>query len=628
MEALKIPAPKKRRFKFLRSKLFWFIVIVAVIGGAWFASAQFGDQGPFYETSKVERGDVERTVEVTGEVVPEARLALAFKNSGNLESLGVRIGDRVEAGEVLAELEARDLRFAAERASAALAIAEANLNARLAGSSDEAIAIAKAGVTQAEAAYEKALVDLEVTERGVEDDYAKARLALDLAEKNLENSGATAEQSVVTSFENLRATLQTALGPMRTGLVDGDAVIGVDNSAANDDYENVLGIFDRPSLSEAKRLYPGTKSQVNAADGAVRALGPSSSRDAILSAALETRSALEDVQLYLTFVQKALAGTVTNASLSQAQLDSLQAGIAANITSVGGQLSSVVASYETARNSDLTRLTTSAQLKNAYDSAVLNLQIAESNRDARLKTAEANVEIQAAALESANASLAQTEAPPRDVDVAALRAQVFDARTAYSQALEQLEDVRITAPLSGVITDIIPERGELVTAGNPVIRMIASDGLTIEALVPEADITKVAPGQSITITLDAYGDDVEFTGTVIAENADQTVVQDAIYYTTYVEFDARDLDVKSGMTANLTISTGRRENVLFIPSRSLRLTNGGVSVRVLNGRRDEERPIEIGLRGDEGRVEVLSGLSEGDAVITGELTAAEYRAQQ
>lgn len=627
-QELRIPEPKKKRFRFLRSKLFWTIVVLATLGGIWFVRAQFANQGPFYETADVTRGDVERTVEVTGEVVPEARLSLAFKNTGNLEALNVRIGDRVEAGDVLAELESRDLRFSADRARASLAIAQANLNARLAGSSNEAIEIAKANVQQAEASYEKSLVDLEVTERDVEDAYQTAKLAFDLAERNLETSGETAEQTVVTNFENLRAALQTALGPMRTGLVDGDAVIGVDNSAANDDYEGVLGIFDRPSLEQAKNLYPGTKAEVNAADSAVRALTNASTHEAILDAALKARSALEDVQLYLTFVQKTLAGTITNTELTTTELNSLKSGIDTNITSVGTQLSAIVSAYEKARNADLTRESTIDQLQNAYDKAKLDLEIAEANRETKVQAAQASVDIQKAALESAKASLAQTEAPPREVDVASLRAQVLDARTAYEQALEKLEDIRILAPLSGVITDIVPERGELVTAGNPVVRMIASDGLTIEALVPEADITKVEPGQSMTITLDAYGDDIEFNGTVISENADQTVVQDAIYYTTYVEFDRKDMDVKSGMTANLTILTGERKNVLYIPSRSLRVSDNMTTVRVQDGNDVEEREIEIGLRGDEGRVEVLSGVEEGEQVITGELTATEYRAQQ
>lgn len=627
-EEIFIPKAKPKRFGFLRNKWFWIAAVIVIGGGVWYASAHNAGKGPFYDTQTVEKGDVIQTVEVTGEIVPEARLNLGFKSGGTLETLSVKVGQRVKAGSVLAELESRDLRFASERSRASLAIAQANLNAKLAGATDQSIQIAKAAVVQAQASYDKAVVDLDVTKQTVEDNYQKALLAYQLTERNLENSGATADQTVVTSFENLRATLQTALGPMRTGLVDGDAIIGVDNSSANDNYENVLGIFDRPALDTAKNLYPTTKAEVNEADSLVRALSNTSSREDILNAALKSRTALEDVQLYLTYVQKTLAGSITNSNLTSTQLDSLQSGISTNLSSVGSQLSSVVSAYETARNADLTRQTTVDQLQNAFDTAKVSLQIADSDRITNVKTAESAVQIQKAALESAEATLAEREAPPRAVDVAALRAQVLDAQTAYNQAIEKLSDVQIAAPADGVITEIVPNRGELVAANQTAIKMITTDGYTVEALVPEADISKVEPGQSIEITLDAYGDNEKFEGTVIAENADQTKVQDATYYKVYVEMDAKGKDVKPGMTANLTIKTGERNGVLVIPSRSLRVSDGGVGVRVLQDKQPIEKSIEIGLRGDEGRVEVVSGLNAGEEVITGELTAAEYKALQ
>jgi len=625
---ISMPKAKRKRFKFLRSKWFWIAAVLILGGGIWYASANNANKGPFYETQKVEKGEVIQTVEVTGEIVPEARLNLGFKSGGPLEKLDVRVGQQVKAGTVLAELESRDLRFASERARASLAIAQANLNAKLAGVTDQSIQVAKAAVAQAEASHEKAVVDLEVTKQTVEDDYQKALLTFQLAESNVANSGATADQSVVTSFENLRVTLQAALAPMRNGLVDGDAIIGIDNSSANDNYENVLGIFDKPSLAEAKNLYPATKAEVNEADALVRALSSSSSHDDVLAAALKSRTALEDVQLYLTYVQKTLAGTLTNPNLTQTQLDTLQAGISANLTSAGTQLSSLVSAYESARNSDLTRQTSIDQLQSAYDTAKINLQIADSDRTTKVKTATAAVQIQQAALDSAKATLAEREAPVRAVDVVAFRAQVLDAQTAYNQSLEKLADVQIIAPVNGTITDIIPNRGELVTANQTAVKMITTDGYTVEALVPEADIVKVEPGQSIDITLDAYGDNEKFAGTVLSENADQTKVQDAIYYKIYVEMDPKDKDVKPGMTANLTVKTGNRTNVLVIPSRSLRVTNGDVGVRVLQNGAPVEKAITIGLRGDEGRVEAMTGLEEGEEVITGERTAAEYKTLQ
>lgn len=616
--------PKKSRFSFLKKKSFWIPAILVLLVGGYVLASRGRNDGPFYETRRVERADLVQTVEVTGEVKPEARLNLAFKSTGALERVYVKVGQAVKKGTLLAELESRDLRFSAERARAALAIAQANLDSRLAGATKESIRVAEASVEQARASLEKANVDLDVTKRNVENERRVAELAFSLAEQNLANSGATAEQAVITSYENLRSALQAALGPMRAGLFDGDAIIGVDNTAANDDYESVLGIFDRPSLELAKQSYPTTKLAVTDAERAVRALSSSSSQDATLAAGQLVRTALDKVQLYLSYVQKTLAGTINNANLTQTELDALSAGIDSARASVSTQLTAVVSAYEAARNSDLTRTTTQAQLQNAYDTAKANLDIARANETTKVQTAQTNVIIQEAALAAAEAQLAERKAPPRSVDVAALRAQVLDAQTAYAQASERLADVQIVAPVDGVITDIVPNLGEQVVANATAVSMVTTDVFTVEALVPEADIAKVEPGQKIEMTLDAFGDDVKFAGEVVSENPDQTKVQDAIYYKVYTTIEADGRDIKPGMTANLVITTGERKGALFVPTRSLRARDGQRYVRILENGNVREVDVVLGLRGDEGRTEIVSGLAEGQIVIVSEVSAEEF----
>ncbi|MDD5071910.1 MAG: efflux transporter periplasmic adaptor subunit, partial [Patescibacteria group bacterium] len=69
--------------------------------------------------------------------------------------------------------------------------------------------------------------------------------------------------------------------------------------------------------------------------------------------------------------------------------------------------------------------------------------------------------------------------------------------------------------------------------------------------------------------------------------------------------------------ANVIITTASRENVLIMPSRAvIEKNNGERYVRILVGKTVVEEPVKIGLRGDGGMVEVLSGVKEGDQVIT------------
>jgi RND family efflux transporter MFP subunit len=603
-------AAKKSRFAFMKKKAFWIPATIILIGGGYFMFGRGGNAGPFYETRKVEKGNVVQTVEVTGEIKPDARLNLAFKSTGPLERINVKVGQAVKTGQVLAELEARDLRFAAERARATLAIAQANLDARLAGETKETIAIAQAQVDQATA-------DLEATRLNVQNELRVAELALEKAQSDFETSGATSDQTVVAAYANLRSALQGAMGPMRSGLIDGDAEIGVDNTSANDLYENVLGLYARDALERAKQAYPSAKAAVNAADAEVRALSASTPNGDLLATGEKVQDALRKTQQYLDEVQKTLAGTITNSSLTETSLSTKKAGIDADRASVSTNLTSVTSYIETARSSTISQGGSKETLQIALDTAKANYEIAKSNLVTKVKTAETNLAIQKATLDLRKAA-------PRSVDVAGLRAQVLDAATAYQQAQERLADVQIVAPVDGILTDIIPNLGEQVTANVTAVKMVTSQGFSIEALVPEADIAKVEANQEVSITLDAFGDDVKFVGKVISENPDQTKVSDAIYYKAYVTVDPAGRDIKPGMTANLIIKTGERAGVLVVPTRALRDRDGQRYVRVLENKQPREVDVELGLRGDEGRTEVVKGLSENQIVVISEVSADEF----
>ena len=609
---------------FLKSKWLWTGVVVLAIGGGLYVRERNANKSPFYETAVVEKGDVVQTVQVTGQMKPQSRIDLSFKASGRLKALHVKVGDSVKAGDLLAELDMSDLRFTLSRAGASLAAARANLNARLAGETQESIHIAEASVAQAQAAYNKSLTDLEAMKRTVEDDYRVATIAVDTAQKNLTNASASLDQDVHNAYEGARTKSRAALGTMQTGLTEGDAIIGVDNSAANDGYEALLGINDRAALDRARSTYLVAKAGYQSAVLRVNALTIDSTDVDVQHMTEAVRAALGQVQLFLDQVQRTLAGTVSSPSLTDTQLASKRSTIDGDRASVSADLTTVTSALQSIRSVELTRTTSAAQLQNALETAQANVRTADTHRVTSVQAAESTVAIQHAALVSAEANVALKKAPPRAVDVASLRAQVMDAETAYAQANDRLNDARVVAPVEGTIADILPSLGQQVVASQVTIQLVAAEGYTVEALVPEADITKVRIGQSATVTLDAFGEDVKFQATVVSENPDQTKVQDAIYYKTYFQLVAEGREVKPGMTANVTVTTGEARGVLFIPTRAMRDRDGRRYVRVLENQSVQEVQVQPGLRGDEGRVEIKDGLDAGQQVIIGELTADEY----
>ena len=90
-----------------------------------------------------------------------------------------------------------------------------------------------------------------------------------------------------------------------------------------------------------------------------------------------------------------------------------------------------------------------------------------------------------------------------------------------------------------------------------------------------------------------------------------------VNYKVKINFDGKSMAVKSGMTANVNITTAKKDNVLIAPLRAVIEKIGSDKfARLLVGEEIKEVPVTIGLRGDDGLVEILSGLNENDLVVT------------
>jgi RND family efflux transporter MFP subunit len=608
--------------KILKKKSLYIILALVALGVFWFWQRQRTASQITYETADVEKRTLVQTVEVTGEIKPAARIDLAFKSGGTLSKVAVKVGDDVKQGDILAELEADDLNFAFERARAAVAISQANLNQRLAGESDESIRMAQAQLDQAKAAYDKSVSDLANTKIQVQNDLDSATITLNTAKNNLDNTAPVSDQSLANAIETSRLSLKSALGPLNTALVDGDSVVGFDDTATNAMYRNQLGALSFGSMDKGKADYQVAKASKLDAEKAVDALSKSSTQSDILSAADVVQKAVENTQIFLLDVKTVLANTLVSTYFTNADLTAKKAAIDGDYASVSAQKSTVVAARQAIQLAQLSNVSDKSKLEDAYKAAQVAYDMAKTNIDMKVAGAQANLAIQQAAVQSAQAALDLKRAGPRSVDVASFRAQLQDAQVNLAQAENNLNNMRVLAPVEGTVTDVVSDVGEQITPNTPQIRMIGTAQYDIEAKVPEADIAKVKVGQVAEITLDAYGDEIKFKGTVTAENPDQTKVQDAIYYNIRVNVDPGGKDIKPGMTANVTITTGEAKDTLVIPSRAIKTENGIKTVRVLTGGKPQSKTVTIGLKGDEGRVQVLTGLGQGEKVILSEKTGS------
>jgi len=146
---------------------------------------------------------------------------------------------------------------------------------------------------------------------------------------------------------------------------------------------------------------------------------------------------------------------------------------------------------------------------------------------------------------------------------------------------------------------------------------VGSEGdFKIEVDISESDIPKIKIDDQVKITFDAFGEDKVFGGKVISVDPAETVIQDVVYYQVDISINDSSQEIKPGMTANVEILTASRRNVLYVPQRSVIRENGKQIVRILKGVKVEEAPVQIGLRANDGLIEIISGVEEGEEVVT------------
>ena len=171
-------------------------------------------------------------------------------------------------------------------------------------------------------------------------------------------------------------------------------------------------------------------------------------------------------------------------------------------------------------------------------------------------------------LANARASLATAKAQAQSG-----RAQIAQSNAELSSAELDLSRTVITAPTSGVIINKLVEPGTTVAASfqTPNLFEIAADTsrMQVEASVDEADIGQIRVDQNVRFTVDSYPDET-FVAKVQQIRKSATEAQNVVSYLVILDVDNKDGKLLTGMTANVEIVTGKKINVLRVPSTALR----------------------------------------------------------
>lgn len=246
----------------------------------------------------------------------------------------------------------------------------------------------------------------------------------------------------------------------------------------------------------------------------------------------------------------------------------------------------------------------------SLNQAKKDLDVADQQSD--LKETEAK--------NSLNSAKANLDAAQSKFVEASNNAVVQSFAAAYETALNNLDKAVLRAPVTGTITELNFKPGEIigspsVTSTTSTFAQMISQDFIFEALVSETDIAKVAVGQKASLVFDALPGET-FDSEVVSIEPSATVVQDVVDYIVKLNITKFDPRLKDGLSADVNIATAKKSNVIAVPERIVKDQNGKKVISVLAGGKPEDRVVTLGLSGDEGMVEVVSGLREGDEIIT------------
>ncbi|HEY0606171.1 MAG TPA: efflux RND transporter periplasmic adaptor subunit [Herpetosiphonaceae bacterium] len=532
-------------------------------------------------TAPVVRGDIQVTVESSGTVKPAQSVDLFFQSNGKVKDVEVEQNQKVKAGQVLARLDDRELRLQVQQAEADLKTAESQLETTAEGdTTPQKVAEAEAAIRGAQAQLQKAR-----TGNVTAADIANAEAVVRAAEAQLQKAqtGNVTAADIANAEAAVRAA-EAQLQKAQTGATP-DAISAAETAlrTAEQNYQKVAA-----NASAAKTTAQQTMEK--AADSVRLA------QEAYSSAFWDNQQAQNGVdprtgQKFTTDGQKDAQQRQYEEALRNAQLQLSQAETS---------LEQAKVAYENARQQEINDVANAqAQIDDArvklnelnkgpkapdvataqaqLDQARAQLQkLRQGGTAADIAAARAQVEQLQAGLEGLRAPVPENDIERADAAVAQAAAKVEAAKLKLDQAI-------LEAPFDGTITAMSAVPGSYVStggAGSSAFTLVDLSSLHLDVSLSESDVARVQTGQTVIISLDALPEQ-SFEGKVTSISPTAQEQNSVVTYLVRVDFDAKDADVKVGMTASASFIVEQKQGVIQVPNRAIQSIGQDKVIKVL-----------------------------------------------
>ncbi len=543
------------------------LIVVVVLGGGYYvyAKATSTEGQSLYTVGAVEKTTIIASVSASGQVSSSNQLDLTADVSGNLTYVGVKPGQKIGTGAVIARVDSAD----AQRA-----LRDALTNVENAKLSLEKLQKPASGLTLTQA----------------------------------QNALASAQDSKTTAQENVQKAYSDAYGDIVSVFLDAPDMIAslegmliateAGRSQWNIDvYANAIAQSAPQATSYRNDAYDkfiAAKASYNSTYANYQKFGTtptSAETDAMLSQTAEMleklstaiRSTEAFIRLYTTTVEAQNRTVLPSASDDLSELGGLNTKAATHVGAITGDVST---------------------LKSTVNS------LASADRSITEK----------------QQSLADVQDGPDELDVRTAELTLRQREDAVLDARATLADYSIRAPFSGTIASVTAKAGQRISNGGAVATLVTDKKIATLSL-NEVDATKVSLGDKATLTFDAL-EDLTLTGEVAEIDTIGEVTQGVVSYEVKISFDSQDERVKPGMTVNASIQTDAKTDVLSVPSSAVKTQNGSSYVLVFDpvldtsagavGIAADREParidVETGIT-DDTNIEILSGLTEGQQIV-------------
>jgi HlyD family secretion protein len=535
------------------------VVAAVVLAGGWLSwqRARADADAEVGQVTTAFIGTLSAEASASGELLPRQEAMLSLGTAGRVEQVFVEVGDKVKAGDILIRLESDSLQRSVRTARQTLVIQEANLSELLNGASAEDVAAARASVESAQAQLDDLLAGVD------ENDLLAAEAAVASAKAQLDDLLAGPDPEALKQAQTALASAQALekVEAERMAAIDAQLLVvrqELDIAAAN--LENAKYFYDALKNDWQHKDYADFSPEAETLKGAQKAYDVALARYSLTAANVG---------------DQAYRAAQAQVAQAQANLAALTEVKTVQIASAREQLAQAEAS--------LAALTD-----------VKTVQIATARY--QLAQAEANL-----------ANLLQGVSEER-LQIA--EAQLAQARISLANAEARLADASLTAPFDGVVTAVRVAVGEWATG--PAVELANDNSLEVILDVDEIDIGNIAVGQPAIITLEAWPDK-ELQGQVITIAPKGDALIEIVTYQVYIKLDAGDLPIRTGMTANASLVTVEREDVLLVPNRAIVADRQAEKYYVhrIEGENVVKVEVTIGLR-DSNHTEIVDGLRQGD----------------